>query len=66
MPASRINDRAQDLVAGDILLSHSGRKIVIDNIKYESADTMVYNLTVENVRNYAVQKDGVLVHNVKP
>jgi len=56
---------AESLMAGDVLLGRSGRAIEVDVINRMSMDTKVYNLTVENVSNYAIQQDGVLVHNVK-
>ncbi len=52
-----------DLMAGDTLLSHSGRQIVVQDIRVSEAETMVYNMTVESPHNYAVGVPGVLVHN---
>ncbi|MCD4728659.1 MAG: hypothetical protein K8R46_13420 [Pirellulales bacterium] len=53
------------LMKGDVLISRSGRKVVIEKISRIPADSMVYNLAVANVMNYTVQEDGILVHNVK-
>ena len=57
---------ARDIKAGDVLLSRNCGKIEVGYTARMHATTEMYNLSVQNVSNYAVQHEGVLVHNVKP
>ena len=57
--------RAAELEVGDILNSLNNGKLEITNIKHVKHDTPVnvYNLTVEDLHNYFVSSDQLLVHN---
>lgn len=56
--------RAKDLKVGDMVLSN-GKSKKIDKIKYEKFSDMleVYNFTVDELHNYLITSDSILVHN---
>ena len=58
--------RAAELEVGDVLNSLNSGKLEITNIKHVKHDNPVnvYNLTVEDLHNYFVSSDQLLVHNV--
>ena len=58
--------QARNLRKGDVLLTRSNRKLAIQNVEDVPIQEKVYNLSIEDIHNYSVQEDGVLVHNVKP
>lgn len=59
---------AEQLEAGDVLLSASGEAPAVRSISLESRDTPTYNLSVEVTHAYFVLAGdtSVLVHNVDP
>ena len=60
--------RAYNIKIGDMMLSASGDKVKITNIKHIKYDEPIdtYNLAVEDNSNYFVTDIQVLVHNVLP
>lgn len=58
--------RAAELEEGDVLNSLNNGKLEITKIKHVKHDVPVnvYNLTVEDLHNYFVSSDQLLVHNV--
>ncbi|MEU7174571.1 polymorphic toxin-type HINT domain-containing protein [Micromonospora tulbaghiae] len=59
---------AEELDAGDALLTHDGRQLVIRRIGADSRSQAAYNLTVANLHTYyvLVGDTPVLVHNTCP
>jgi hypothetical protein len=57
--------RAKNLNVGDMVLSN-GKPKKIDKIKHEKLREMleVYNFTVDELHNYLITSDSILVHNV--
>lgn len=54
---------AEELEVGDLLKLKNGSSARIENISSRSASTLVYNITVEELHNYAVGFGEILVHN---
>ena len=54
---------ARDLETGDVLYTARGRGLRITGLSVSEADITVYNLAVEGLHNYAVCREGILVHN---
>lgn len=54
---------AGDLMVGDVLLLKDGRRIPVEAIEIGQVECTVYNFAVEDLQNYAVGPNGVLVHN---
>lgn len=57
---------AEDLRAGDILVSVNGEKVVVEQVQHEILETpiKVYNIEVQDNNTYLVGKEnGVVVHN---
>ncbi len=54
---------ARDLKAGDRVLLLSGETAEITETETRTASITVYNLSVDNLHNYAVSLKGILVHN---
>lgn len=54
---------ARDLQEGDVLLDKGGRGPVVAAVSSRDEDVEVYNLQVEGLHNYAVHRQGILVHN---
>ncbi len=57
---------AGDLQVGDVVLLQADREARIEAITVRPACAKVYNFEVEELHNYAVGVDWVLVHNVTP
>jgi hypothetical protein len=54
---------AQNLRPGDWLRTKDGKRVSISTISSEYREANVYNLTIEDLHNYVVSGQGVLVHN---
>lgn len=54
---------AEELKAGDVILSVDGTAHIIREIKINSLNEQVYNFTVADHHNYFVTESGLLVHN---
>lgn len=54
---------ARDLKVGDTLREKSGKGLVISSLSSKQKQAEVYNLDVEDYHNYAVNQQGILVHN---
>ena len=51
------------LRVGDVLLSRNGKMLPVGNLNTRHEIVEVYNLAIEELRNYSVGEAGVLVHN---
>lgn len=54
---------ATDLRKGDTLLMQDGSHVCVEKIEHDSAQTVVYNFSVDELRCYAVGNLQLLVHN---
>ncbi|MCK4514346.1 MAG: hypothetical protein KAU31_03760, partial [Spirochaetaceae bacterium] len=54
---------ARDLRVGDLLMTRNGNGAVVTGLTSQERSSEVYNLTVENYHNFAVDGIGILVHN---
>ncbi|MDR2345126.1 MAG: HINT domain-containing protein, partial [Planctomycetaceae bacterium] len=54
---------AKDLQVGDILRSHSCGSQEITSLEFFVTKKLVYNFLVDDLHNYAVGKNEILVHN---
>lgn len=57
---------AGDLRVGDVLLKRSGERVAIEALQLQLIVAKVYNFQVEQLHNYAVGLNGLLVHNNAP
>lgn len=55
--------KAQNLQAGDILLTSDGEEKNISKVETIKKKSIVYNLSIEDNHNYFVSEEKVLVHN---
>ncbi|MEZ6122644.1 MAG: hypothetical protein R3C49_05640 [Planctomycetaceae bacterium] len=61
---SAASKRKTGAQAGNVLLSHNGRQLVVDDVEIEWEDDFeVCNLQVDGDPNYAVGLNSLLVHN---
>jgi hypothetical protein len=56
---------AKDLKTGDAVLCSDGHWEKLLSVRAENSQERVFNLSVQNQRNYFVGSVGLLVHNVK-
>ena len=54
---------ARDLREGDVLLSRVGREAIITGLSSERQRREVYFLEIQGRHNFAVHREGILVHN---
>jgi hypothetical protein len=55
---------ARDLQVDDVVRSHSFGTQKISALESSLTQTLVYNFLTDDLHNYAVGQDGILVHNV--
>lgn len=56
---------AQDILAGDVLLSRSGGSVTVSGISKRNMTGEVYFLQIDGFHNHAVGRRAILVHNGK-
>jgi hypothetical protein len=54
---------ARDLQLGDVVISRANFGMLIRGLKTSSKKILVYNFLVDDLHNYAVGENGILVHN---
>jgi len=54
---------AGELRVGDELLLHTGEEVAVEQVRVAQRELTVYNISVEELENYAVGCSEVLVHN---
>jgi hypothetical protein len=54
---------ARDLQIGDVIQSRVKESCRITDLTIETSETLVYNFLVDDLHNYAVSQNEVLVHN---
>jgi hypothetical protein len=59
---------AENLLVGDVLLSHEGQPVSVTNLNTVAKETPTFNITVDDLHSYFVVAGdvSVLVHNVDP
>jgi hypothetical protein len=54
---------ARDLQLGDVVISRENFGMLIRGLKTSSKKILVYNFLVDDLHNYVVGENGILVHN---